>query len=101
MLNNQEIQRSKKVLAKSDQQIKNRCNLHYLSSDPTRLKILLLLKNHSELCVSDLAKIINVTVSAVSHQLKLLENCHIVKSSKMGKTVCYCLIDKNLKLNID
>ncbi|NUM25369.1 MAG: winged helix-turn-helix transcriptional regulator [Candidatus Buchananbacteria bacterium] len=101
MLNNQEIQKNKNILAKNDRQIKNRCNLHYLSSDPTRLKILLLLKKHEELCVSDLAKIINVTVSAVSHQLKLLENCGIVKGSKTGKTVCYCLTDKNLELIIE
>ncbi|MDX9893011.1 MAG: metalloregulator ArsR/SmtB family transcription factor [Patescibacteria group bacterium] len=100
MLAASEIKKIQKILAKTEPNIKNRCNFHYLSSDPTRLKILMLLKKHSEFCVSDLAKILEVSISAISHQLKLLENCRLVKSVKTGKTVYYSLTIKNLDLNI-
>ena len=52
------------------------------------------------MCVTDLAEIINISISAISHQLKLLENCDIVKSEKMGKMVCYSLVKKELSINL-
>ncbi|XOU94491.1 MAG: ArsR/SmtB family transcription factor [Candidatus Kerfeldbacteria bacterium] len=60
-----------------------------LLSDPTRIKILLLLKKQGILCVTDIADIIGISISAVSHQLSKLESMNFVKSEKMGKTVCY------------
>jgi len=93
------INQEKKIFSKKTKSLKNTCNLYDIISDPTRLKIIILLKKHKEMCVSDLAEIISVSISAISHQLKLLESCNIVKSQKMGKIVCYSLAQKELKIN--
>lgn len=60
-----------------------------LRADPTRLKILHLLRKHQELCVTDLASILGLTVSAVSHQLAMLERASEVRKTKQGKIACY------------
>jgi len=99
-LDEKEIKKIKQEIIDLSENINNKCNLYFLGSDPTRLKILMLLKNKREICVSDIAKIIRVTVSAISHQLSLLEKCGIVKSNRSGKTVCYSLTDKKIKLDI-
>ena len=65
-------------------------------SDPTRLKIVLSL-SLEELCVCDLAAIINVSVSAVSHQLRLLKSMKLVTYRKEGKMVFYSLDDKHVQ----
>lgn len=63
--------------------------------DSTRLKILYALKNE-ELCVGDIALLIGASVSAVSHQLRLLRNYRYVKHRKEGKLVYYSLADKHI-----
>ena len=70
----------------------------HLISDPTRVKILLLLSKHKELCVTDLANVLGISISAVSHQLSKLERLRMVTSVKDGKTVCYYFGAKNKKL---
>jgi DNA-binding transcriptional ArsR family regulator len=101
ILDEKTIQQEKKVFGKKAKNIAKTCNLYDVISDPTRLKIIILLKKHKKICVTDLAEIINVSISAISHQLKLLEKCDIVKSQKMGKMVCYRLAQKELKININ
>lgn len=64
--------------------------------DSTRLKILWALDN-SELCVCDLAELLNMTKSAVSHQLKTLRQEKLVKYRKEGKNVFYSLDDEHVK----
>lgn len=66
-----------------------------LLGEPTRLKIILALEN-SELCVCDLAATIDLTVSAVSHQLRLLRNARLVKYRKAGKLVYYSVEDEHI-----
>ena len=51
----------------------------------------------SEMCVSDLANVLNMTKSAVSHQLKALRLSKLVKSRKDGKTVYYSLDDEHIE----
>ena len=68
--------------------------------DPTRLRILLSL-SVDELCVCDISALLNVTVSAVSHQLRLLRNKKLVKFRKDGKMVYYSLDDSHIKNIID
>ncbi|WP_294580630.1 helix-turn-helix transcriptional regulator [uncultured Thomasclavelia sp.] len=63
--------------------------------DSTRLQILMSLQQ-SEMCVSDLANVINMTKSAVSHQLKTLRVSKLIKSRKEGKTVIYSLDDSHI-----
>lgn len=61
-----------------------------LLGDPTRLKILHALKT-TELCVCDLAALLETTSSAVSHQLRLLRRHGLVKFRRAGKVVYYSL----------
>jgi DNA-binding transcriptional ArsR family regulator len=63
--------------------------------DKTRLKILFVLRNE-ELCVGDISLLIGTSVSAVSHQLRLLRNYRYVKHRKEGKMVYYSLADKHI-----
>lgn len=63
--------------------------------DSTRLKILFALKNE-ELCVGDISSLIGTSISAVSHQLRLLRNYRYVKHRKDGKLVYYSLADKHI-----
>ena len=65
-------------------------------SDPTRLRIVQALALE-ELCVCDIAALINVSISAISHQLRMLRNLKIVKFRKSGKMVYYALDDEHVK----
>jgi DNA-binding transcriptional ArsR family regulator len=68
--------------------------------DPTRIKILyLLFKN--EMCVGDIAAILDMNQSAISHQLKILKQSRIAHSHKEGKTVIYFLSDHHIKKIFD
>ena len=68
--------------------------------DPTRLKILSALFEE-ELCVCDISALLNMTQSAVSHQLRLLKKSHIVKFRREGKVVYYSLDDGHIKSIVD
>lgn len=65
-------------------------------ADSTRIKIINAL-NECELCVCDIATILNMTKSAVSHQLRYLRQMDIVKCQKVGKEVIYSLNDEHVK----
>lgn len=63
--------------------------------DPTRAKIMSCLAVR-DLYVYELADILGMSVSAVSHQLRVLRNAKLVKGSKLGKEVKYCLDDNHV-----
>ena len=65
-------------------------------SDSTRIKILACL-NQNEHCVCDLSSILNMTKSAVSHQLQNLKEMNLIKSRKSGKEVIYSLADRHVE----
>ena len=69
-------------------------------SDSTRVKIVSILEKH-ELCVCDIANILNMTKSAVSHQLKNLKDMNLVKARKIGKEVWYALADEHISKIFD
>ena len=64
--------------------------------DSTRIQLLWALEQ-SEMCVGDLAVLLDMTKSAVSHQLKVLKTAKLVKSNKIGKNVSYALDDHHVK----
>ena len=68
-------------------------NLFELTGNSTRLRILYLLSQAEELCVCDLADVLGMTVSAVSHQLRRLRDRHLVASRKDPPTIYYSLED--------
>jgi len=63
--------------------------------DPTRVRMLDAL-SQSELCVCDLAALIGLSESAVSHQLRLLRNLRLVKARREGRMVFYALDDRHI-----
>ncbi len=79
-----------------DADITAMAELFKLFGDPTRIKILCSLL-HQELCVCDLAALIAMNQSAVSHQLRLLKQGRLVKSRRDGKSVFYSLADGHVK----
>jgi|SoiMetStandDraft_5_1073268.scaffolds.fasta_scaffold131147_1 ArsR family transcriptional regulator, lead/cadmium/zinc/bismuth-responsive transcriptional repressor len=63
--------------------------------DPTRVRILDAL-SHSELCVCDLAAVLRLSQSAVSHQLRLLRGMRLVRPRREGRVVFYALDDQHI-----
>ena len=63
--------------------------------DSTRIRILFVLFE-AELCVGDLAEALDMTQSAISHQLKILKQNKLVKSRRVGKSVFYSLADDHV-----
>ena len=70
--------------------------LFHVFGDATRIKILYALFRH-ELCVCDIAGLLSMTVSAVSHQLRILKNAKLVRARRSGKTVFYALADDHVR----
>lgn len=64
--------------------------------DPTRIRLIYAL-SQKELCVHDLCSVLDMTQSAISHQLRYLRNMRIVKRRKVGKTVFYSLDDYHVE----
>lgn len=71
-----------------------------LFGDPTRVRLLHALELH-ELCVCDLAALLGVTKSAVSHQLKMLRLSNLVRSRREGQVVYYSLADDHVRAILD
>lgn len=65
-------------------------------ADPTRVRIIAALL-HTELCVDDLANLLDMNQSAISHQLRLLRNLHLVKFRRSGKHAFYRLDDNHVR----
>ena len=74
--------------------------LFRIFGDSTRIRILYVLFE-AEMCVCDIAALLGMTQSAISHQLKALKNARLVKSRREGKTVFYALADDHVKTIID
>lgn len=74
----------------------NTADFFKVMADCTRLRLLWAL-DENEMCVCDLAVVLNMTKSAVSHQLKTLKDAKLVKSRKEGKNVYYSLDDNHIK----
>lgn len=64
--------------------------------DSTRVRILWAL-DEAEMCVCDIAVLLNMTQSAISHQLRVLKQAKLVKNRKDGKVVYYSLDDEHVK----
>ena len=64
--------------------------------DSTRSRMICAL-SISELCVGDLAALLSMTQSAISHQLRILKNSRLVKSRREGKVVYYALADEHIQ----
>ena len=84
-----------KRLLPEDEVLYDLAELFKIFGDSTRVKILYALLE-AELCVCDIAKLLEVSQSAVSHQLRVLKASKLVKFRKEGKTVFYSLADEHV-----
>ena len=88
------------MLARKD--LVNNLTAHHLAqtfqalADPSRVRLISALLN-TELCVCDLAAVLSMSQSAVSHQLRSLRDLHIVKHRKEGRIVYYALDDDHIR----
>ena len=76
--------------------ILNLAELFHVFGDSTRMRILYVLFDH-ELCVCDIAGLLGMTVSAISHQLRILKAAGLVRWRRSGKTVFYTLADDHVR----
>ena len=84
----------------AEDQLYDLAELFKVFGDSTRIKILYALFE-AEMCVCDLANLLGMTQSAISHQLKLLKQFRLVKSRREGKTVFYSLADGHVRTIIN
>ena len=80
----------------SEEKIHNLADFYKVFGYVTRVKILCVLFQ-SELCVCDLAEVLGMTQSAVSHQLRVLKQAKLVKNRREGKIVYYSLADAHIQ----
>lgn len=76
--------------------LKDLADFFKVFADTTRLRILSVLFQ-TEMCVCDLAEVLGMTQSAISHQLRLLKQMKLVKNRREGKTVFYSLADGHIQ----
>lgn len=90
-----------KVLEKMPEEnlLSELADFYKVFGDATRIKILCVLLE-SEMCVCDLAAVLGMTQSAISHQLRVLKQMKLVKNRREGKTVFYSLADGHIQLII-
>ena len=79
-----------------DEEMLRVSELFKVLGDGTRMRILFVLLA-SEMCVCDLSETLNMSVSAVSHQLRILRQAQLVRYRRVGKTVFYALADDHVK----
>ena len=79
-----------------DELIADMSDMFKIFGDQTRVKILMALES-GELCVCDIAAVMNMSQSAISHQLRVLKQSNIVKTRREGKVVYYSISDDHVK----
>ncbi len=84
-----------KALMPKEEKLYQLAELYKTFGDTTRIRILFALYK-GEMCVCGIAELLNMTQSAISHQLRVLKNSKLVKFRKEGKTVFYSLDDDHL-----
>ncbi|MEY8338992.1 metalloregulator ArsR/SmtB family transcription factor [Lachnospiraceae bacterium 62-35] len=80
----------------AEEELEDLADFFRVFADITRIKILYLL-SQSEMCVCDIASLLNMGQSAISHQLRFLKQMRLVKYRREGKTVFYSLSDSHIQ----
>lgn len=93
MLSREEVTKLRKAF--HDAVDNDRAVLLRALSDPGRLRIVKLLCENDEICVSDIASVFEMSLPAISQQLKVLELSGIVYKERMGQMICYRLRKDN------
>ena len=93
------VSKVKAVLPK-EETLYDLADLFKVLGDSTRIKILCVLFE-AEMCVCDIAALLGMNQSAISHQLRVLKQARLVKYKKQGKVVYYSLDDEHVKRIFD
>ncbi|MBQ2698930.1 MAG: helix-turn-helix transcriptional regulator [Firmicutes bacterium] len=83
-----------------DETLIDLAELFKMFGDSTRIKILYVL-SEAELCVQDIAQLVGMNQSAISHQLRILKQSRLVRSRREGKQVYYSIADSHVRTIID
>lgn len=83
-----------------EEELYDLAELFKVFADSTRIRILYVLFE-SEMCVCDIAQILNMTQSAISHQLRVLKQSRLVKYRRSGKSILYSLADEHVRTIIN
>jgi ArsR family transcriptional regulator, lead/cadmium/zinc/bismuth-responsive transcriptional repressor len=95
VIHDEVVKRVSKAMPK-EEDFYDLADLYKMFSDSTRVRILWAL-SREKMCVCDIAVLLNMTKSAISHQLKSLRLANLVKYNKKGKVVYYSLADSHVK----
>ena len=79
-----------------EEELNDLAELFKIFGNTTRIRILFVLFE-AEVCVCDLAETLNMTQSAISHQLRILKQSRLVKSRREGKSIFYSLADEHVR----
>lgn len=93
------VERAREALGR-EEEVQRLADVFKALGDPTRVRILQALRM-GELCVCDLADVLGMTQSAISHQLRVLRGLSIVRNRREGKEVFYSLDDEHVMLLLD
>ena len=80
----------------NEEELYDLAELFKVFGDSTRIRMLYVLFEE-EMCVGDMAQVLGMTQSAISHQLKILKNSRLVKSRRDGKQIIYSLADEHVR----
>lgn len=96
----EEVVEKVRIRMPEEENLYDLAELFKVFGDTTRIKILWALAE-SDMCVCDIAVLLNMTQSAISHQLRVLKQARLVKYRKDGKIVYYSLDDEHVKQIFD
>ena len=96
MHNHNEILKIVKEGMINDDNLNSLSNLFKIFGDYTRIKILYALFE-SEMCVCAISELLNMSQSAISHQLKVLKDANLIANRREGKTIYYFLADEHVR----
>ena len=99
VIHTQTVEEARKLMP-SENQIKRLAEFYKIFADSTRISILCSLDKR-ELCVCDLSALLDMSISAVSHQLAVLRESNLVKTRRDGKVVYYSLADEHVQQIIE
>lgn len=99
-MNQEKIIKIKEAILRSNDVLEELADLYKVFGDSTRVKILTAL-TQSEMCVSEISEFLEITQSAVSHQLRVLKTSGLVKIKRSGKNIYYSLADEHVGAIID